>query len=122
MLGAYDAQGQLIGTIAFRAYDGRFARLAGHLAPAGGRVVEVVRLFVLPPWRRAGVAGALVAALTDEARARGVRLLYLHTQAFLDGALAFWQSQGFGVIDREADPLWQTIHMARDLRAQRPGP
>lgn len=111
MLGAH-AKGQLIASIGFRAYDGRFPRLNAHLPQTG--VVEVVRLFVLPAWRRQGVAHALVQALSEEAQARQVQALYLHTQGFLSGAEAFWLEQGFTLLEQETDPEWQTIHFWRD--------
>ena len=107
MLAAHDARGGLAGTIAWRAYDGRFAQLDF----AGRRVVEVVRLFVAPECRRQGIADALFHALRQQAREQGIEVLYLHTHPFLPGALAFWQRHGFAVICQDADPEWQTIHM-----------
>ena len=107
MWAARDAQQKVVGSIAYRAYDGRFTQLdVGQQA-----VVEVVRLFVAPAWRRQGVAQALFTTLHAHAKAHGVQLLYLHTHPFLPGAEAFWQRNGFAVLQREADPVWQTIHM-----------
>ncbi|MCD2514450.1 GNAT family N-acetyltransferase [Comamonas endophytica] len=107
MLAACDPARQLIGTIAWRAYDGRFAQL--DFSPK--KVVEVVRLFVAPEYRRQGIADALFQALWEQAIAQGIEVLYLHTHPFLPGALEFWQRHGFEVICRDADPQWQTIHM-----------
>lgn len=107
MLAAHDNAHGLAGTIAWRAYDHRFAQLDF----AGRRVVEVVRLYVLPACRRRGIADALFAALRERARLQGIELLYLHTHPFLPGAEAFWQRHGFEVLCRDADPQWQTIHM-----------
>ncbi|MCT8165040.1 GNAT family N-acetyltransferase [Pseudomonas putida] len=102
-------QGRLIAAIGYLPYDHRFAQLDY----CGQRVVEVVRLFVLPGYRRHGLAGALVKALTSHAVAAGVECLYLHTHPFLPGAIGFWQGQGFTIVDVEADPVWQTTHMER---------
>lgn len=99
--------GRIVGSIAYLPYDQRFEQL--QLLAVG--TVEVVRLFVSPTCRGAGVAKALYAALLVRARAAAVRTLYLHTHPFLPGAIAFWQKQGFEVIDVEADPVWQTTHM-----------
>ena len=107
MLAALDHRHGLVGTIAWRAYDGRFAQLDF----AGRRVVEVVRLFVAPECRRQGIADALFAALRDQARDQGIEVLYLHTHPFLPGAEQFWQRHGFRVLCRDTDPQWQTIHM-----------
>ena len=113
MLAARHAAAGIVGAIGFRAYDHRFAQLDY----AGLPVVEVVRLFVHPAWRRTGLGGRLFDALQAQALCRGAQVLYLHTHPFLPGAVAFWQGRGFTVTDREADPLWQTIHMERRIGA-----
>ncbi|MHC6225211.1 GNAT family N-acetyltransferase [Pseudomonas sp. X10] len=100
-------QGQLIAAIGYLPYDHRFAQLDYR----DRRVVEVVRLFVLPRYRRGGLAAALFTALREQAKRQGIECLYLHTHPFLPGAVAFWQKQGFEVVDVEDDPLWRTTHM-----------
>lgn len=107
MLAAHHDIHGLVGTIAWRAYDHRFAQLDFTRR----RVVEVVRLFVAPELRRQGIADALFVALRAQAREQGIEVLYLHTHSFLPGAEAFWQRHGFAVLCRDADPEWQTIHM-----------
>ncbi|MGE6212311.1 GNAT family N-acetyltransferase [Comamonas aquatica] len=107
MWAARHPQHGMVGSIAYRAYDGRFAQLDfGAL-----RVVEVVRLFVAPVWRRQGLAVALLDHVRQHAIAQGVQLLYLHTHPFLPGALEFWLQQGFEVVQRETAAPWHTIHM-----------
>lgn len=103
--------GRLLAVVGYVPYDHRFAQLDYH----GRRTVEVVRLFVEPQWRRAGLAAALCTALTQAAARAGVEVLYLHTHPFLPGAIRFWEQQGFVVVDIEDDPLWQTTHMQREL-------
>jgi GNAT superfamily N-acetyltransferase len=104
-------QGRLVAVIGYVPYDHRFAQLDYQRV----RVVEVVRLFVLPAYRRHGLAAALFAALCGAAEQAGVECLYLHTHPFLPGAIAFWERQGFVVIDVEQDPDWQTTHMQLTL-------
>jgi len=104
-------QGRLVAVIGYVPYDHRFAQLDYQRV----RVVEVVRLFVLPAYRRHGLAAALFAALCGAAEQAGVECLYLHTHPFLPGAIAFWERQGFVVIDVEQDPVWQTTHMQLTL-------
>ncbi|UVL68674.1 GNAT family N-acetyltransferase [Pseudomonas sp. B21-031] len=104
-------QGRLVAVIGYVPYDHRFAQLDYQRV----RVVEVVRLFVLPAYRRHGLAAALFAALRGAAEQAGVECLYLHTHPFLPGAIAFWERQGFVVIDVEQDPVWQTTHMQLKL-------
>ncbi|MFZ3279742.1 GNAT family N-acetyltransferase [Pseudomonas sp.] len=100
-------EGQIVATIGYLAYDRRFP----HLPYPHLKVVEIVRLFVVPSQRRSGLAGALYRSLRDLALAGGVEVIYLHTHPFLPGAIAFWQRQGFEIIDVDADPVWQTTHM-----------
>lgn len=101
----------LIAVIGYVPYDHRFAQLDYRAL----EVVEVVRLFVQPQFRRSGLAAALFSALREHARRAGVQCLYLHTHPFLPGAIEFWQRQGFAIVDIDPDPLWQTTHMALSL-------
>ena len=105
------AEGQIVAAVGYLPYDGRFPQLNYH----GRKVVEVVRLFVLPAFRRFGLARELYRALEAKARANGVAVVYLHTHPFLPGAIDFWLRQGLEIIDIEADPVWQTTHMQRRL-------
>lgn len=104
-------RGRLIAAIGYLPYDHRFAQLEY----CDVNVVEVVRLFVLPQYRRCGVAAALFDALRARALRAGVSCLYLHTHPFLPGAIRFWQQRGFEITDVEQDPLWRTTHMQRWL-------
>ena len=108
--------GQIVATIGYLPYGGRFPQLDYR----GRKVVEVVRLFVLPAYRRAGLAAQLYRALLAMAQADGVQVLYLHTHPFLPGAIDFWIRQGFTIVDVEADPLWQTTHMQCQLATIEP--
>lgn len=104
-------QGQIVASIASLPYDHRFAQLDYR----GLKTVEVVRLFVLAPFRRSGLAGGLYRELHMRAALAHVDVMYLHTHPFLPGAIEFWQRQGFAVVDIETDPVWQTTHMERRL-------
>lgn len=104
-------QGQIVAAIGYLPYDGRFPQL-NYL---GQKTVEVVRLFVLPAFRRLGLARALYLALEAQAKADRVAIMYLHTHPFLPGAIDFWLRQGFEVVDVDADPVWRTTHMQRTL-------
>jgi N-acetylglutamate synthase-like GNAT family acetyltransferase len=104
---------KIIATIGFRAYDQRF----GHLLLPQHKVVEVVRLYVEPEFRRRGLAKLLLQHLKLQAQLMGVDCLYLHTHPCLPGAVEFWQAQGFKWLCQDLDdPLWQTIHMAYPLK------
>jgi predicted GNAT family N-acyltransferase len=70
------------------------ARLDGH--PVGcGRLLpdgHIGRMAVRAPFRSKGVGRALLQALLDEARRRGMRAVALHAQMH---ALGFYEAQGF---------------------------
>ena len=104
-------EGQIIAAIGYLRYDHRFSQLNYQAR----KTVEVVRLFVVPAFRRFGLAGQLYRALEALAQADGVGRVYLHTHPFLPGAIDLWVRQGFEVVDVEADPVWQTTHMQRLL-------
>ncbi|OAL52271.1 acyl-CoA N-acyltransferase [Pyrenochaeta sp. DS3sAY3a] len=104
---------QIIGAVGFTPYNNRFPQFETRYASR--RVVEVVRLYVDPGYRRHGVGRALVARLLDAARERDVQDVYLHTHPWLPGAVAFWEKSGFEVLEREEGTLWLTTHMQRGL-------
>lgn len=104
-------QGRIIATIAYRAYDGRF-----DLDIAEG-AVEAVKLFVLPEYRRQGIATQLCQLLFTHAEQHGIETLYLHTHPFLPAAEQFWRLQGFDVIKREWLKTYNTIHMLRTIKS-----
>lgn len=105
-------KGQIVASIGYLPYDRRFP----NLSYPGLKTVEVVRLFVLPSQRRAGLAAALYQALKERALADGVEVIYLHTHPFLPDAIAFWRRQGFEIIAVDPDPVWQTTHMHAFIR------
>ncbi|MDO7538852.1 GNAT family N-acetyltransferase [Acinetobacter nosocomialis] len=102
-------QNRIIGTIAYRAYDHRFD------LNLPTNTLEVVKLFVLPEYRRKGIATQLCNMLFSHAKNRAITTLYLHTHPFLPAAEKFWRLQGFDVIKREWIETYDTIHMSKSL-------
>jgi RimJ/RimL family protein N-acetyltransferase len=82
------------------------ARLDGRLVGLGGLEVqddatgELKRFFVVPEWRGAGVADALIAALVDHARDHDINRLRLETGDEQHAAMAFYRRHGFAVVPR----------------------
>ena len=101
------SNGQVIGTIGYVPYDHRFPQLNYDDI----RTVEVVRLYVLPSWRRTGLGATLFEALKRHALEERVVCLYLHTHPFLPGAVEFWEKKGFSIVYVEEDAVWRTTHM-----------
>lgn len=88
------------------------------------RVAQLLRVATLPEHRRHRLARRLVAASLDFVRADGrYRTLYLHTNARVPGAEAFWRSLPVVEIHdargdaAEQDPRFQTIHFELPLDA-----
>jgi GNAT superfamily N-acetyltransferase len=74
-------EGQPAGTAAFR--------------PLRQDACEAKRLYVRPAWRRQGVAGSLLARLTEEARFAGYHDLYGDTLTNMAPALDLYRGMGF---------------------------
>ncbi|KAH7068711.1 acyl-CoA N-acyltransferase [Paraphoma chrysanthemicola] len=98
---------QLIAAIGYVPYNHRFPQFDYRDV----LTVEVVRLYVLPDYRRFGLAAALFSALSEKAKKEGIGRFYLHTHPFLPGAIRFWEKHGFEVVQVEEDPIWRTTHM-----------
>lgn len=103
---------RLVGVIGYVPYDHRFAQLDYRSIST----MEVIRLFILPEYRRSGLATAMFMKLQKTAKSAGIECLYLHTNRFLPGAVAFWVRQGCVITDEEDDPVWHTTHMHLMLR------
>ena len=58
-------------------------------------VAEIKRMYAAPTARGTGVAGALLAALEDSARARGMRRIVLETGHRQPEALRFYAKSGY---------------------------
>ena len=85
---ACDAGGRLAG----------FAQLRADHAPAGiatVQPVELLRFYVDRPWQGQGVAGLLMQAAEDQARARGAHELWLGVWERNERAQAFYRKHGF---------------------------
>jgi putative acetyltransferase len=72
------------------------------LEPVSVEAIEVRRMYVDFPFRRRGVARAMLAYAETEARRRGYRKIVLSTSALQRPALALYQSQGYTLLREEA--------------------
>jgi GNAT superfamily N-acetyltransferase len=101
---ARSAQGAVVGCIALRPLDA---------FPSAG---EVKRLYVQPAARGAGIAGLLLDALEDDAKAFGYRWLYLDSKDDLEAAIRFYEKRGYDHCERYNDNPQATIFMRKQLR------
>lgn len=91
------------------ALDGETGIGCVALRPLENGTGEVKRMFVDAKWRGMGVGRALLLALMDGAKERGLSMLRLGTLHDMDAALALYQSLGFTPTERyRADELIDT--------------
>jgi GNAT superfamily N-acetyltransferase len=67
----------------------------------GGKVLWVEETYVVPEARRSGVARAMLAAICDEARRRGLRAVELEVVRTQAAAFALWRALGFTDVNRQ---------------------
>ena len=100
------------------------AWLADHYADRAN-VVQLVRLVTDPRLRRKGLGRRLVDATIAFVRAEGgYRVIYLHTNAKIPGALEFWRGAGlvetYDARGDEGDDRFETVHFELPLHATVP--
>ncbi|RRD91540.1 GNAT family N-acetyltransferase [Conchiformibius steedae] len=109
---ALNQKDEIIGNIALRPYNYRFVLNNLH----GEHIAEVIKLYVRPDYRRQALGARLFAHLKNHAQNIGISHLYLHTHPALNGAIAFWEKQGFKHLGKEESDIWcgewQIVHMS----------
>ena len=75
--------------------------------PPDGRFCEIFNLWVHPAYRRRGLATCLKLAAEGETRARGVGMIYTHTEAGNPHVLDLNLKLGYEVI--RTGPLWDNV-------------
>jgi len=84
-----------------------FREIDASVFPADGRFAEIFQLWVDPAHRRRGVATALKRELEVDARARGVGLVYTHTETRNAHVLALNAKLGYREVRR--GPIWDAV-------------
>ena len=82
----------------FVAEDDEGAFGVGRIEAPERGVAHIQLVYVRPRARRQGVAKALIAACTDDAKARGASVVSLEVVASNDGAVATWRKLGFDTV------------------------
>jgi ribosomal-protein-alanine N-acetyltransferase len=94
-------------------------RAAGYLCLWEiGHEIHVTNLAVHPEFRRRGVARALLAAMLDGARRRGVELIFLEVRPTNAEAIGLYGSLGFQVIGRRKGYYFDTGEDALVMEAK----
>jgi ribosomal protein S18 acetylase RimI-like enzyme len=75
--------------------------------PPDGRFCEVFQLWVHPAYRRQGLATRLKQHIETEARRRGIRLIYTHTEARNTHVIELNRKLGYREIRR--GPIWDAV-------------
>lgn len=117
---ARDSAGNMVGTAGIRPCTLACPPNPEWLAERYNRpeVCQLVRVWISPRARRQGAARALTVAATDWAVSDGgYDAVYLHTDASVPGAEAFWRSMPTTMVhDARPDPH-HTVHFELDVAA-----
>ena len=100
------------------------ARAAGRLVGVGGvelqdaGIGELKRFFVLPEYRRTGVADALITALVKYATDEGTNVLRLETGDKQQPAIAFYRRHGFVAVPCFGPYVQSTTSLCMERRCK----
>lgn len=82
------------------AYDKTTPVGCGAIRPIDAENVELKRFFVVPTYRKQGIAGRIYLKLEELAKANGYKWIKLETGAPQQESIAFYKKHGFYAIDR----------------------
>ena len=90
------------------------------LAGTGALVIDgdsgqIVRVAVHPQWRRCGIGQALVIALLDAARARGLVRVWMETNDEWSDAIGLYRRCGFQEFDHREGCVFMAVDLAGNL-------
>ena len=85
-------------------YDGETPIACGAWKAIEGETAEIKRIYVLPEYRRTGVATALIRALEQDAATTGRRKLILETAVDTTGSHQLYLSLGYQIRNYYGSP------------------
>lgn len=85
-------------------YDGAMPIACGAWKDIGGDTAEIKRIYVVPQWRRKGIATALIRALEQNAAAAGRRKLILETAVDTEHSHRLYFSLGYQIRNYYGSP------------------
>ncbi len=84
-----------------------FQFIDNSIFPPDGKFCEVFQLWVHPTYRRQGLATRLKQVLEDEAKKRGIHMIYTHTEAQNEHVIEMNRKLGYREVRR--GPLWDDV-------------
>lgn len=112
IIGAFDKDNNLIGTIAVKQFYDRFEVIKGRYKE--DTTAELGRCYINEGLRRQGVGSLLFDSIIEFCKESGYEKIYLHTHRHLPGGFDFWQKKGF-LITVEEDNEEKTVHMEKTI-------
>lgn len=103
---------KLVGTSAIRGYDKDYHIKNKHYTLE--KTASIYRLFVLEDYRRCKIASALLSNIETFCLEKKYSEIYLHTQKYSCGALAFWLKNNY-IITKDLHNERGTVHMEKKL-------
>lgn len=113
MIGAFDNDNNIIGTIAIKPYIDRFESLKGRYNDK--TTTELARCYIDENFRRKGLGSALNDRLIRFCKDNGYEIIYLHTHRHLPGGLHFWLKKGFHITTEDKGEQ-ETVHMEKYIK------
>ncbi len=86
------------------AYEGETAVACGAWKAVDGETAEIKRIYVLPEYRRRGIAGVMIQALEENVMRSGRRKLILETAVDTTGSHRLYLSLGYRLRDYYGSP------------------
>ena len=95
------------------------AEIGQALAGTGALVIDddsgqIVRVSVIPRWRRLGIGRALVYALLEAARTRGLARVWMETNDDWRDAISLYRRCGFREFDHREGCVFMAFDLARN--------
>ncbi|PAB60131.1 GNAT family N-acetyltransferase [Anaeromicrobium sediminis] len=112
IIGAFDKENHLVGTIAVKQFIDRFDSIKGIYREY--TTAELGRCYINEDLRRKGIGSLLFDNIVQFCKESGYEKIYLHTHKHLPGGFDFWKKKGF-LITVEDDDEEETVHMEKSI-------
>lgn len=111
IIGAFDGENNLVGTIAVKQFVDRFDVIKGRYKQH--TTAEIGRCYIKEDFRRQGVGSILFESIVQFCKENGYKNIYLHTHRHLPGGFDFWIKKGFFITLEDNEE--EIVHMERGI-------